>query len=100
MRAPLRRARRPCRRSGRGARPGCRRVSRSRSRTNTLATCGRLARVGLLILCPSPLTRAAAWGGLPGELEQRGHTVAVLDPTSDDDPPYAARCIATCAQLA
>jgi hypothetical protein len=52
------------------------------------------------MLCPSPLTRAAAWGRLPDELEKLGHSVAVPDPTTDDHPPYAARWIATCAQLA
>jgi len=49
-----------------------------------------------LLLCPSPLTRAAVWGDLPGLLED----VAVPDPTTDDTPPYAARWIAACAQLA
>jgi hypothetical protein len=51
-----------------------------------------------LLLCPSPLTRAVAWGGLPEALQD--HQVAVADPTSDDTRPYAVRWIAACAQTA
>ena len=54
----------------------------------------------LLLLCPSPLTRAAAWGDLPDCLEQLGHRVGVPDPTIDDEPPFAVRWIAACAQTA
>ena len=54
----------------------------------------------LLLLCPSPLLRAAAWGDLPDRLRTLGHQVGVPDPTPDDEPPYAVRWIAACAQTA
>ena len=50
-----------------------------------------------LVLLPSPLTRASAWGRLPEALEARGATVAVVEPEGDDDPPYALRWVASCA---
>jgi Alpha/beta hydrolase family len=50
-----------------------------------------------LVLLPSPLTRAAAWGWLPAALEARGTAVAVVEPEGDDDPPYALRWVASCA---
>jgi hypothetical protein len=53
-----------------------------------------------LLLCPSPFTRAVAWGGLPDALRAGGHDVAVADPTSDRTPPYAERWVAACAQTA
>jgi hypothetical protein len=51
-----------------------------------------------LLLCPSPFTRAAAWGGLPDAVRANGQPVEVADPTGDDAPPYAIRWIAACAQ--
>jgi Alpha/beta hydrolase family len=53
-----------------------------------------------LLLCPSPFTRAVAWGALPETLRRQGHAVAVADPTGDDLPPYAIRWVAACAQTA
>ncbi len=50
-----------------------------------------------LVLLPSPLTRAAAWGRVPAALEAAGATVATLEPEGDDQPPHALRWIASCA---
>ena len=70
-----------------------------RSRGATLSACGRLAGVAV-VLCPSPLTRAIAWGALGERLVRFGHEVVIADPTDDDDPPYAIRWIAGCAGVA
>jgi hypothetical protein len=51
-------------------------------------------RPGSLVLCHSPLTTAAAWGGLPDELRHRGLRPLVLDVRSDERPPYAASYVA------
>ncbi|MFC3998082.1 hypothetical protein ACFOVU_19285 [Nocardiopsis sediminis] len=47
-----------------------------------------------LVLLHSPLSTAAQWGGLPGELRALGAHVTVPEITDDDRPPYAARYIA------
>lgn len=51
-----------------------------------------------LVLLHSPLTTAAVWGDLPGHLRSSGHDVVVPDVTDDDQPPYAARYVASVAQ--
>lgn len=54
-----------------------------------------------LVLAHSPLTGLAAWGRLPELLRGRGHAVAVLDVTDDDQAPFASRYVARAAlQLA
>lgn len=50
-----------------------------------------------VVLLPSPLTRAAAWGRLPDALQSRGARVDLIDPEGDDEPPYALRWVASCA---
>lgn len=54
--------------------------------------------VAVVVLCPSPLTRAAAWGRLPEALTAKGATVISVEPEGDDEPPYALRWVASCAQ--
>ena len=53
--------------------------------------------VVVVALLPSPLTRAAAWGRLPAALAARGAQPHPVDPTGDDEPPYALRWVASCA---
>lgn len=50
---------------------------------------------GTLVLLHSPLTTAAAWGGLPGALGP--YDVVVPDVADDDRPPYAGRYVARAA---
>ena len=50
-----------------------------------------------LVLAHSPLTGAAAWGGLADQLRSRGHDVVVLDVGEDDTPPYAMKYVARAA---
>ena len=58
-------------------------------------------RPGCLVLCHSPLTTAAAWGGLPEALAAEGLPNLVIDVRRDDRPPYAAAYVADAAgQLA
>lgn len=54
-------------------------------------------RPGIIVLLHSPLTTAAAWGGLPGVLRASGHPVVVPDIRDDDRPPYAQRYVARAA---
>lgn len=49
------------------------------------------------VLAHSPLTGPAAWGGLPESLAAAGHRAVVLDVRDDDEPPYAARYVASAA---
>jgi len=54
-------------------------------------------RPGTVVLVHSPLTGAAAWGGLPAALERRGlHTLAV-EATDGGQAPYAGRFVASVA---
>lgn len=54
-------------------------------------------RPGTVVLLHSPLTTAAAWGGLPAALRATGRPVVVPDVRDDDRPPYAQRYVARAA---
>lgn len=51
-----------------------------------------------IALIHSPLTSAAAWGGLPDSLRDLGHRVAVPEVVDDDEPPYASHFVARASQ--
>jgi hypothetical protein len=50
-----------------------------------------------VVLLHSPLTGAAAWGGLPDTLRTTGVRVVVVEVTDDGEPPYATRYVAAAA---
>ncbi|HEY3683402.1 MAG TPA: hypothetical protein VGL93_10200 [Streptosporangiaceae bacterium] len=54
-------------------------------------------RPGIVVLLHSPLTTAAAWGGVPGALRAAGHAVVVPEIGDDDGAPYAVRYVARAA---
>lgn len=51
----------------------------------------------VVALLHSPLTSAAAWGGLPRALRANGYDVVVPEVTDDESPPYASRYVARCS---